>query len=473
MGYEAVIGLEVHSQLKTKTKLFSSSNNNFGENPNTNVSVVDLGLPGVLPVINNKAVDLAILAALSTDCKINKKSTFARKHYFYPDLPKGYQISQYDEPLASDGIISIEDNDGNIKKIRINRIHMEEDAGKLIHDISDDFSMVDLNRAGVPLIEIVSEPDISSADEAVSYLKKLRNILIYADVSDCNMEEGNFRCDANISVRMKGDKELGVKAEIKNINSFKFVKKAIEYEIKRQINVLEKGERVIQETRLFNSNSNKTFSMRSKEDAHDYRYFPDPDLKPLILTEDRINSLKSSTYDSYNEKMIIYTEKYMITKDDCEILLSNKSLSKFFDETISFIKDPKFVCKWIVTEVIKYIALDNFSLEPKNFAKFLETLKEGKINNNSGKELIEKLSSSNEDVNALIDSMDLKQESSENLLDEVIVKVLDNNPDETNRLHNGEIKLVSFFMGQVMKETKGKANPGVISKLIKRKFNIS
>ena len=473
MGYEAVIGLEVHSQLKTKTKLFSSSNNNFGENPNTNVSVVDLGLPGVLPVINNKAVDLAILAALSTDCKINKKSTFARKHYFYPDLPKGYQISQYDEPLASDGIISIEDNDGNIKKIRINRIHMEEDAGKLIHDISDDFSMVDLNRAGVPLIEIVSEPDISSADEAVSYLKKLRNILIYADVSDCNMEEGNFRCDANISVRMKGDKELGVKAEIKNINSFKFVKKAIEYEIKRQINVLEKGERVIQETRLFNSNSNKTFSMRSKEDAHDYRYFPDPDLKPLILTEERINSLKSSTYDSYNEKMIIYTEKYMITKDDCEILLSNKSLSKFFDETISFIKDPKFVCKWIVTEVIKYIALDNFSLEPKNFAKFLETLKEGKINNNSGKELIEKLSSSNEDVNALIDSMDLKQESSENLLDEVIVKVLDNNPDETNRLHNGEIKLVSFFMGQVMKETKGKANPGVISKLIKRKFNIS
>ena len=473
MGYEAVIGLEVHSQLKTKTKLFSSSNNNFGENPNTNVSVVDLGLPGVLPVINNKAVDLAILAALSTDCKINKKSTFARKHYFYPDLPKGYQISQYDEPLASDGIISIEDNDGNIKKIRINRIHMEEDAGKLIHDISDDFSMVDLNRAGVPLIEIVSEPDISSADEAVSYLKKLRNILIYADVSDCNMEEGNFRCDANISVRMKGDKELGVKAEIKNINSFKFVKKAIEYEIKRQINVLEKGERVIQETRLFNSNSNKTFSMRSKEDAHDYRYFPDPDLKPLILTEERINSLKSSTYDSYNEKMIIYTEKYMITKDDCEILLSNKSLSKFFDETISFIKDPKLVCKWIVTEVIKYIALDNFSLEPKNFAKFLETLKEGKINNNSGKELIEKLSSSNEDVNALIDSMDLKQESSENLLDEVIVKVLDNNPDETNRLHNGEIKLVSFFMGQVMKETKGKANPGVISKLIKRKFNIS
>ena len=303
MKFEAVIGLEVHSQLKTKTKLFSPSNNDFGEDPNANVSVVDLGLPGALPVINDKAVDLAILASMSTDCTINKKSTFARKHYFYPDLPKGYQISQYDEPLASDGVIVIPDMQGNNKKIRINRIHMEEDAGKLIHDISDNYSMVDLNRAGVPLIEIVSEPDLSSADEAVSYLKKLRNILIYADVSDCNMEEGNFRCDANISIREVGEKKLGVKAEIKNINSFKFVKKAIEYEIERQSKIISNGDKVIQETRLFNSTSNKTFSMRSKEDAHDYRYFPDPDLKPLILTDERINKLRDKSLQSYNKKI--------------------------------------------------------------------------------------------------------------------------------------------------------------------------
>ena len=473
MKYEAVIGLEVHSQLKTKTKLFSASNNDFGEDPNANVSVVDLGLPGVLPVINDKAVDLAILAGLSIDCRINMKSTFARKHYFYPDLPKGYQISQYDEPLASDGTLLIEDNKGKDKIIRINRIHMEEDAGKLIHDISDNFSMVDLNRAGVPLIEIVTEPDISNADEAVSYLKKLRNILIYADVSDCNMEEGNFRCDANISIRRVGDPELGVKAEIKNINSFKFVKKAIEYEINRQTKLLENGEEVIQETRLFNASSNKTFSMRSKEDAHDYRYFPDPDLKPLVLTEERIDLLKNSCFESYNEKMSIYINKYNISKNDSETLLSNKLLSKFFDDTLIYLNEPKLVCKWTISEIIKYISSSDFSLDPENFAKFLLTLKDGKINNNSGKELIEKLSISNEDVDTLIDSLDLKQESSEDLLNEVIDKVIDSNPDEKNRLLDGELKLVSFFMGQVMKETKGKANPGVINGLIKKKFNIN
>ena len=473
MEYEAVIGLEVHSQLKTKTKLFSSSNNDFGENPNSNVSVVDLGLPGVLPVINHKAVDLAILAGLSTDCEINNKSTFARKHYFYPDLPKGYQISQYDEPLASNGIITISDKDGNDKIIRINRIHMEEDAGKLIHDISETSSMVDLNRAGVPLIEIVTEPDISSADEAVNYLKKLRNILIYANVSDCNMEEGNFRCDANISVRRIGEEKLGVKAEIKNINSFKFVKKAIEFEILRQTKLLKKGEKVVQETRLFNSTSNKTFSMRSKEDAHDYRYFPDPDLKPLIVTDERVNLLRSSFLESYNDKVILYIDTYKLSKDDSEILLSNKSLSKFFEDTLSFINDAKLVSKWTISEIIKYIDKPGFKLTPKNYARFLGSIKDGKINNNSAKELIEKLISSNKDVDDLIDSLDLKQESSEDLLNELIDKVLESNPNETKRLLEGEEKLISFFMGQVMKETKGKANPGIINRIIKEKFKIN
>ena len=473
MKFEAVIGLEVHSQLKTKTKLFSSSNNEFGEDPNANVSVVDLGLPGALPVINDKAVDLAILAGLSTDCKINKKSTFARKHYFYPDLPKGYQISQYDEPLASDGVIIIPDIQGIDKKIRINRIHMEEDAGKLIHDISDSYSMVDLNRAGVPLIEIVSEPDISSADEAVSYLKKLRSILIYANVSDCNMEEGNFRCDANISIRQLGEKELGVKAEIKNINSFKFVKKAIEYEIERQSKILSKGDKVVQETRLFNSNLNKTFSMRSKEDAHDYRYFPDPDLKPLILSDERIDVLRNQSLQSYNNKIELYTKDYKLSKDDSEVLLSSKELSKYFEDTLEVIFEPKLASKWIITEIIKYIGLSSFVLEVVNFAQFLKVMKDGKINNNSGKDLLAKLASSNDDVNSLIESMDLVQESSEDLLSSIIDQVLDDNPDEAKRLLNGEVKLVSFFMGQVMKETKGKGNPGVVSSIIKKKFKIS
>ena len=473
MEFEAVIGLEVHSQLKTKTKLFSSSNNDFGEEPNSNVSVVDLGLPGALPVINDKAVDLAILASLSTDCKINTKSTFARKHYFYPDLPKGYQISQYDEPLASNGNIVIPDINGKDKTIRINRIHMEEDAGKLIHDISDKFSMVDLNRAGVPLIEIVSEPDLSTADEAVSYLKKLRNILIYADVSDCNMEEGNFRCDANISIRRVGETELGTRAEIKNINSFKFVKKAIEYEIIRQAKLINNGEKVVQETRLFNSNSNKTFSMRSKEEAHDYRYFPDPDLKPLILTSERIDELRNSSFQSYYKKLTTYTVDYKLSKDDSEILLSNKTLSKFFDDTLHIIKDPKLACKWSISEIIKYISLDSFALDVKNFDNFLLFLKEGKINNNSAKELLEKISTSNDDIEILIDSMDLKQESSEDLLEEVIEGVLLENPNEKQRLLEGEDKLISFFMGQVMKKTKGKGNPGIIIGIIKEKFNIS
>ena len=311
--FETVIGLEVHAQLKTMTKLFSTSNNEFGDNPNSNVSIVDLGLPGVLPVLNMEAVRLAIIAGLSTDCKINKKSTFARKHYFYPDLPKGYQISQYDEPIASSGILNIKSGNSN-KKIRINRIHMEEDAGKLIHDLSDDLSLVDLNRAGVPLIEIVTEPDLSNPEEAVSYLKRLRKILLFAGVSDCDMEKGNFRCDANISLRKKGDAELGVKTEIKNVNSFRFVQKALEYEIIRQKKILEKGDEVLQETRLFNSSTNKTYSMRSKEDAHDYRYFPDPDLQPLILDEKFIKDIKTNLGTSYDKKYLSMID--MGLKDD-------------------------------------------------------------------------------------------------------------------------------------------------------------
>ena len=467
--FETVIGLEVHAQLKTMTKLFSTSNNEFGDNPNSNVSIVDLGLPGVLPVLNMEAVRLAIIAGLSTDCKINKKSTFARKHYFYPDLPKGYQISQYDEPIASSGILNIKSG-GTNKKIRINRIHMEEDAGKLIHDLSDDLSLVDLNRAGVPLIEIVTEPDLSNPEEAVSYLKRLRKILLFAGVSDCDMEKGNFRCDANISLRKKGDDELGVKTEIKNVNSFRFVQKALEYEIIRQKKILEKGDEVLQETRLFNSSTNKTYSMRSKEDAHDYRYFPDPDLQPLILDEKFIEDIKTNLGTSYDKKYLSMINMGL-KDDDVDILMSDLKLLEYFEKTILCINEPKMVCNWIISELIKY--LDNLKLQPEIFAELMKLIKDGSINNNSAKSILEKISLSNQNPIKVVESMNLKQESSEDSLNEIILKTIDDFPEEYMRIMEGEVKLLSFFMGQAMKLSKGKGNPKIINKLLKEKFKIN
>ena len=467
--FETVIGLEVHAQLKTMTKLFSTSNNEFGDNPNSNVSIVDLGLPGVLPVLNMEAVRLAIIAGLSTDCKINKKSTFARKHYFYPDLPKGYQISQYDEPIASSGILKIKSGKSN-KKIRINRIHMEEDAGKLIHDLSDDLSLVDLNRAGVPLIEIVTEPDLSNPEEAVSYLKRLRKILLFAGVSDCDMEKGNFRCDANISLRKKGDAELGVKTEIKNVNSFRFVQKALEYEIIRQKKILEKGHEVLQETRLFNSSTNKTYSMRSKEDAHDYRYFPDPDLQPLILDEKFIEDIKTNLGTSYDKKYLSMINMGL-KDDDVDILMSDLKLLEYFEKTILCINEPKMICNWIISELIKY--LDNLKLQPEIFAELIKLIKDGSINNNSAKNILEKISLSNQNPIEVMESMNLKQESSEDSLNEIILKTIDDFPEEYMRIMEGEVKLLSFFMGQAMKLSKGKGNPKIINKLLKEKFKIN
>ena len=472
MKFEAVIGLEVHSQLKTKSKLFSSSNTDFGSHPNSNVSEVDLGLPGVLPVINSKAVDLAIIAGLSTNCKINKISTFARKHYFYPDLPKGYQISQYDEPLASKGQLEIKLNKKNKKIIRINRIHMEEDAGKLIHDLSEENSMVDLNRAGVPLIEIVTEPDMSSSEEAVEYLKRLRNILIFSGVSDCNMEEGNFRCDANISVRKVGTKKLGTKTEIKNVNSFRFVQKAIDYEIERQIKLIKDGKNIVQETRLFNPDSNKTYAMRSKEDAHDYRYFPDPDLQPLVLTDERIESIKSSRYVSFDEKMNKYLEDYKLSKEDAEILLSSKVINEYFDSTLNYIKEPNIVCNWITSELIRFINKEDFNLSEENFASLLKAVIAGEINNNSAKDILVKIVTTNKNVKDVIKDFGLEQESSEEFLNNIVDEILKNNRDEHKRIMDGETKLISFFVGQAMKETKGKGNPKIINEILRNRFNV-
>ena len=469
MKYETVIGLEVHAQLKTNTKLFSTSNNEFGDEPNSNVSVVDLGLPGVLPVLNTEAVRLAIIAGINTKCKINKKSTFARKHYFYPDLPKGYQISQYDEPIASNGLLVVNVG-GHEKEIRINRIHMEEDAGKLIHDLSDEYSLVDLNRAGVPLIEIVTEPDISSSEEAVEYLKKLRKILVFAGVSDCDMEKGNFRCDANISIRPIGQKELGVKTEIKNVNSFRYVQKAIEYEIIRQSNILDKGDEVVQETRLFNAGTNKTYSMRSKEDAHDYRYFPDPDLKPLIIADEELERISADLNESYEEKVSSYIS-LGLNNDDVEILLSESVLFNFFDKSLELLNEPKLISNWIITELIKY--KNDVKLDPNNFVELLKMVKAGSINNNSAKEVLSKIVKTNESPEKFVKDMGLTQESSEDYLISIIDEVIQANPSEYQRIKDGEEKLLAFFVGQTMKLTKGKGNPQIINKILKEKFNLS
>ena len=432
-----------------------------------------MGLPGVLPVINSKAVDLAILAGLSTNCTINSRSTFARKHYFYPDLPKGYQISQYDEPLATGGHIDILALNQKSKKIRINRIHMEEDAGKLIHDLSDEYSMVDLNRAGVPLIEIVTEPDISSSEEAIEYLKKLRNILVFAGVSDCNMEQGNFRCDANVSVRKVGSSKLGTKTEIKNVNSFRFVQKAIEYEIARQTKLIENGEKVIQETRLFNSASNKTYAMRSKEDAHDYRYFPDPDLQPLLLSEERIAKILSSMPESVEDKTKSYLNELHLSQEEVDILLSDKVLSDFFDGTLKYVNEPKMICNWILSEIIRYINQDNFALSEENFARLIQAMVKGTINSNSAKDILSKIVKTNDSVDDVINDLGLQQESSEEFLNNVIDKVIRDNSDEYDRILSGETKLIGFFVGQTMKATQGKGNPQVINKILKEKFYLS
>ena len=343
---------------------------------------------------------------------------------------------------------------------------MEEDAGKLIHDLSDDSSLVDLNRAGVPLIEIVTEPDLSNPEEAVSYLKRLRKILLFAGVSDCDMEKGNFRCDANISLRKKGDVELGVKTEIKNVNSFRFVQKALEYEILRQKKILEKGAEVLQETRLFNSSTNKTYSMRSKEDAHDYRYFPDPDLQPLVLKEVFIEDIKTNLGVSYDKKYLSMIDMGL-KDDDVEILMSDPRILEYFEKTILSINEPKLVCNWIISELIKYF--DNLKLQPMIFAELIKLIKDGSINNNSAKNILEKISLSNQNPNEIVESMNLKQESSEDSLNEIIVKTIDKFPEEYKRIMEGEVKLLGFFVGQAMKLSEGKGNPKIINKLFERK----
>ena len=473
--YEAVIGLEVHAQLKTKSKIFAPDGAEFGHEPNTETSPITLGMPGVLPVLNKGVVDMAILVGLALNSKIAKRCKFDRKQYFYPDLPKGYQISQYDEPICKGGEIKISN-----KTVRITRAHLEEDAGKLVHAGSDGiygsaYSLVDLNRAGTPLLEIVSEPDMRSSDEAREYMEQLRNNLRYIGVCDGNLEEGSMRCDANISIRPKGQKEFGTRAEIKNVNSFRALQRAIEFEIDRQIEIVEEGGQVVQETRLWDDNKGITSSMRGKEDAHDYRYFPEPDLMPLEISDEWIERVKMTMPELPNAKI----ERYKglgLSEYDAGVMVNQMDIALFFDEAIKSGVNLKTASNFLTGEVTAYlkeekISINETKLTVENFRKLLNLLSKGTISNNIAKNLIVEILKTGEDAEMLVEKKGLSVLSDENSITEIIRKVLNENKSQVEAYKNGKDKLFGFFVGQVMKETKGRANPAMLNELLKKELN--
>jgi len=476
MEFEPVIGLEVHVQLKTNTKIFCGCSTKFGKAPNESTCPICLGMPGVLPVLNKKAVEFAIMAAIATNCSIPQKSVFARKNYFYPDLPKGYQISQFELPLAIEGFLDIDsDLDPNGKRIGITRIHMEEDAGKLNHDNSMPFSYVDLNRTGTPLIEIVSEPDIRSAVEAGNYLRKLHSIVKYLGITDGNMEEGSFRCDANISIRKKGETKLGIRAELKNLNSFKHVESGIEHEIARQTAIIEDGQSVVQETRLWNPEKNKTFSMRGKEEAHDYRYFPDPDLVPLIIDDEWKNRIRETLPEMPDVKEKRFIKDLNIQPQHAKIIVSSRDFADFFEATLELTEDIKLTTNWIIGPFISYLndngtCAEESPLSPEFLAEIINSIKSGKINDKIAKEIFAESANTGKSPEALIKEKGLEQVSDSSELEAVVDKVIGNCPDEVEKYKAGNKKLLSFFMGQVMKETKGKANPKIINPMLQKKL---
>ncbi len=478
MEFEAVIGLEVHAQLLTKTKIFCSCKNEFGAPPNTNVCPVCLGMPGSLPVLNKKAVEYAVKAALALNCKINTYSLFARKHYFYPDLPKAYQITQYELPFAENGWVEIEKSDGTRKRIRIRRIHMEEDAGKTIHGEGlDPNSYVDLNRAGTPLIEIVSEPDISTPEEARLYMQKLRDILVWIGVNDGNLEEGSLRCDANVSIRPKGSKELGTRTEIKNVNSFRFIQKALEYEIKRQIEVVKGGGKVVQETRLFDSGKGITKTMRTKEEAEDYRYFPEPDLPPLIIDKEWLDSIKETLPELPDQVKERFVSDFSLTPYDASILVRDRDLAEFFEKAASSYEgEAKKVANLIISDLLgalneEKLTISSSPVKPEQVSKLLTLVDKGVISLRVAKEeVIPEMVKSGKEPEAIVKEKGLVQISDEEALKEVIRKVLSQNEKAVKQYKEGnekqKQKAVKYLIGQVMKETRGKANPKLLNELI-------
>ncbi|MCF8103933.1 MAG: Asp-tRNA(Asn)/Glu-tRNA(Gln) amidotransferase subunit GatB [Desulfohalobiaceae bacterium] len=470
--FEPVIGLEVHAQLKTRSKLFCSCPTDFGKRPNANTCPVCAGMPGALPVVNRKAVEYAVKLALAVQCSINRQSVFARKNYFYPDLPKGYQISQYEEPLAENGRLNIISGESD-NSIGITRIHMEDDAGKSMHSSLENQSYVDLNRTGVPLIEIVSEPDIRSPEEAVAYLRGLRSILIYLGICEANMEEGNFRCDANVSLRPVGQDPFGTRTELKNMNSFRHVQKALEFEIRRQEDLLLDGQAVVQETRLFDETRGLTKSMRGKEEAHDYRYFPDPDLVSIKLAEDDIRQWEADLPELPRTKMERFQRQYSLPEYDAAILTAERDLADYFEETIKLgPSSPKTVSNWIMTDVLRELRDKNISLSgsgfgPSRFASLLKLIDSGKISPKTGKQIFPELFAKGLDPEEYVEEKGFVQISDDRELNRIVEEVLTENPNELKAYKEGKTKLMSFFMGQVMKKTKGQANPKLVTEKLK------
>ena len=475
MIYEVVIGVEVHAQLRTKTKMFCGCGTTFGRSPNSQTCPVCLGLPGTLPVINRAAVEMAVRAGLALNCAIGTNNQFDRKNYFYPDLPKGYQISQYESPICEHGWIEIAVGD-NKKRVKIRRAHLEEDAGKNVHETGTSGSRVDLNRAGTPLLEIVTEPDMRSADEVVAYLKGLRDILMYLDVCDGNMDEGSFRCEPNLSLRPLGQKEFGTKVELKNINSFKFVKDAIEYEIKRQTKVLSEGGKIYQETRLWNLDRGETAVMRSKEEAHDYRYFPDPDLVPLKLDKEWIEGFRGSVPELPVARVDRLVRDYGLPEYDAGVLTVSKGIADYFEACVKLFNQPKTVSNWVMGELTRELNLSGIDITaspvtPERLIDLLQLVETGTISLKVAREIFPELYRSGKQPEQIVQEKGLTQVSDEGALDKIIDEVLTKNPAQVAQLKEGKQQVLGFLVGQVMKASGGKANPGKVNELLKKKFS--
>ena len=470
MNFETVIGLEIHAQLKTETKIFCGCSTAFGSPPNSHTCPVCLGLPGVLPVLNKKVVEYSIKMGLATNSKINLFNQFARKNYFYPDLPKGYQTSQFDLPIVEHGQIEIE-VDGQRKTIGITRMHMEEDAGKLIHDENEPISYVDLNRTGTPLLEIVSEPDLRSPQEAYAYLKKIHAILRYLDICDGNMQEGSFRCDANISLRPLGQEEFGTRTELKNMNSFRNVQSALEYEVRRQRDILLDGEEVIQETLLWNPDKNRTESMRGKEDAHDYRYFPCPDLIPIEIDEAWIEEISATLPELPDERMARFVDHYGLPEYDAKILTDSRELADFFETAVKSCSNAKMVSNWIMTELLRELKGEEITactITPEQLGNLLLMVEKSTISGKIAKTVFSEMMETGKDPDTIVKEKNLTQVSDKGELLAIVKKIIDSNPSQAQQFREGKTKVMGFFVGQLMKKTKGKANPKLANELFHR-----
>ncbi|HIP68567.1 MAG TPA: Asp-tRNA(Asn)/Glu-tRNA(Gln) amidotransferase subunit GatB [Chromatiales bacterium] len=476
MEWETVIGLEIHAQLATKSKIFSAASTAYGAAPNTQACAIDLGMPGVLPVLNEKAVEMAARFGLAIEAPVAKRSVFARKNYFYPDLPKGYQISQFELPVVGVGHLDITLEDGSIKRVGVTRAHLEEDAGKSLHEDFDGMSGIDLNRAGTPLLEIVSEPDMRSAAEAVAYMKKIHALVRYLEICDGNMQEGSFRCDANVSVRPKGQDEFGTRAEIKNLNSFRFVEKAINFEVERQIDLLESGGKVVQETRLYDPDKGETRPMRSKEEANDYRYFPDPDLLPLEITEAFLKKVKAGLPELPDEKKQRFMDDYALNDYDAAVLTASRDLADYYEDVVKNIADdPKLAANWVMGELSAALNKENLDISESPvkadaLGGLLSRIKDDTISGKIAKEVFEAMWQGEGDADAIIEKKGLKQITDTGAIEKIIDEIIEKNPQQLEQYRSGKDKLLGFFVGQVMKATQGKANPGQVNQLLKTKL---